>query len=128
LNPGATLVCRFKGVNPYNVRGYEILYMIMVFAPLGALLGFGVRKLACRKPSTWILMGAAVLVPSLLQEGVLSSVSGGPIRFDSAILGCCLIAGAFLLSFRSPNSTETARLYVQIRPNAHSRHCGGQQP
>lgn len=97
LNPGACLICRFKGVNPYNVSGYDILYMIMVFAPLGVLLGFGVQKLACRKPSTWILMGAAVLVPPLLQEGVLSTVSGCPFQFDRAILGCCLIAGAFLL-------------------------------
>jgi hypothetical protein len=128
LNPGATLVCRFKGVNPYNVRGYEVLYMIMVFAPLGVLLGFGVRKLACGKPSTWILMGAVVLVPPLLQEGVLSSVSGCPIRLDTAILGCGLIAGAFLLSFSSLNSMEAARLQVQFRPNAHSRQCGGQQP
>lgn len=128
LNPGAALVYRFKGINPYNVRGYEILYMITVFAPLGVFLGYGVRKLACQKPSTWILIGAAVLVPPVLQEGVLSSVSGCPFRLDNTILACGLIVGAFLLCFRSPNSVEKARLEVQSRPNAYSRHCGDHQP
>lgn len=97
LNPGAALVYRLKGVNPYHVRGYEILYMMMVFVPLGVFLRFGVQNPAGRNPSTWILIGAAILVPPLLQEGVLSSASGCPFHFESMILGCCLIAGAFLL-------------------------------
>ena len=98
LGPGAALVSRFKGVNPYNVGGYDVLYMMLVFAPLGALLRLGVRESTGRKPSTWIPMAAAVLLPPLLQEGIVSSVRGSPFHLASAILGCCLIAGGFLTS------------------------------
>jgi hypothetical protein len=98
LHPGASLVSRFKGVNPYNIVGYDVLYEILVFVPLGVLLGFGIRKGALRKPSSGSLFCVGVFVPPFLQEVVWSSVNRCSFRFESVVLGCCLIASASLLA------------------------------
>lgn len=97
LNPGASLVCRLKGVNAYNVGGYAVLYDLFVFAPLGVLVGFGARRPASRKLASRILICTGLLLPPCLQEGVLSSVGDRPFQLENVIIGFSLIAGAFFL-------------------------------
>jgi glycopeptide antibiotics resistance protein len=96
LTPGAILVSRFKGVNPYNVRGYGILYDFLVFVPLGVLLGFAVRKPFSQPFCSRVLVASGLFLPSLLQEGILAGVSGRPFHSGNLILGICLSLGAWL--------------------------------
>jgi len=96
LSPGAILVSRFKGVNPYNARGYEILYDFLVFAPLGVLLGFAARNPSSQVFFSMVLLGCGLLSPPLLKEGILADVSGCPFQPGNLILGICLSLGAWL--------------------------------
>ena len=96
LTPGAILVSRFKGVNPYNVRGYGTMYDFLVFVPLGIILGFAARKPFSPPFFSRALLGSGLLLPPLLEEGILAGVSGRPFQFGNLLLGICLSLGAWL--------------------------------
>ena len=96
LTPGAILVSRFKGVNPYNVRGYGTMYDFLLFAPLGVLLGFAARKPFSQPFFSRVVLASGLFLPSLLQEGILAGVSGRPFHFGNLILGICVALGAWL--------------------------------
>lgn len=95
--PGTILVSRFKGIKPYNLRGYEIMYDLLVFVPLGVLLGFAVRKPFAPPFVSRILLGSGLLAPPLLEESILAGVSGRPFQFGNLILGICLMFTAWLV-------------------------------
>ena len=96
LTPGAILVSRFKGVNPYNVRGYGTMYDFLLFVPLGVLLGFAARKPFSQPFFSRVVLASGLFLPSLLQEGILAGVSGRPFHFGNLILGICVALGAWL--------------------------------
>jgi len=97
VSPGPILVGRFKGINPYNLRGYEIIYDLVVFVPLGVLLGFAVRKPFAQPFVRRIMLGSGLLFPPLLEELILAGVSGRPFQFGNFILGICLTLTACLV-------------------------------
>jgi len=107
VNPGAAMVYLFKGVKSYNVRGYEVLYLIAVYAPLGVLLGLGTRRMDFRSPSYWILAAVAIGAPPILQEAAMSCACGCALQTARDILGCSMILGAFLLFFRRPRTGKS---------------------
>ena len=96
LNPGATLVHRFKGVGAYNVPGYGVLYDALVFVPLGLLLAFASRKPVLRLSTGRILFGAGMILPPLLLEGVLAGISRRSFSLGNLAFGIGFIAGVFL--------------------------------
>ncbi len=95
LNPGTSLVRYLKGMHMYNAYGYGILYDALALVPLGSLLALAARKTAWAKVHRWL--APALLLPPLLLEVVLASVSHRPFDLRSVVLGECLIGGAFLL-------------------------------
>ncbi len=97
LNPGASLICLFKGVGTPNVYGYGLLYDGLVFVPLGLLLAVATRDPVHRIYRRRILVTIGFLLPPLVFEIVLTLVSRRPFRVENVILGCCLILGAFLI-------------------------------
>jgi glycopeptide antibiotics resistance protein len=97
LNAGANLVYCFKGIDPYNVYGYGLLYDCLVFVPLGFALAFGARVAADRTRRRWAYFAVEFLLPPLLLEAVLFLVSHRPFQVGNVIVGICLILGAFLI-------------------------------
>jgi glycopeptide antibiotics resistance protein len=97
LSPGPILVGRFKGINPKNLPGYAITYDLVIFAPLGVLLGFAVRKPFSKPFFSRTLLASGLFLPSLLEELILAGVSGRPFQFGNLILGICLTLTTWLV-------------------------------
>lgn len=97
LNPGASLVRRFKGVGTLNVHGYGLVYDGIVFVPLGFLLALATRNSAYRSHRRQAIVVLGFLLPPIALEVVLTLVSRRPFRAENVILGICLILGAFLI-------------------------------
>jgi glycopeptide antibiotics resistance protein len=79
LGPGTVLAKSLRRVRPFEIAGYDFIYLALIFIPAGALLGMAVIPLGRREiPATLILSFELVLAPLIL-EWDLSYVSGRPV-------------------------------------------------
>ena len=97
LSPGAALLHRFFRLREPELRGYLVVYDLLLFVPLGLLLAYASRSRNSLILSQRImLLVGAVLPPSLL-EAVLASVRGSAYNWKDALLGVCLVLGSAAL-------------------------------
>jgi hypothetical protein len=98
LSPGTALAQSFRHVKPSELEGYDYIYYALAFLPAGALLGLAARKLGLLRLSTLFLLAAGFLLPPLVLERILMSVSGRPFSSANIVLSlfCALAASLWI--------------------------------
>ncbi len=120
LGPGAALFGHFLRLDSYDLWGCKLVYYGLVFVPLGCLWAAIAGRQEGEYVSKTCTLGAGVLLPSVLLEIVLVSVSNRSINSENLLLGILATGAATLLMsaycpsclsrpsselFRRPNST-----------------------
>jgi glycopeptide antibiotics resistance protein len=96
LGPGAALVRVFRSVRTEDLDGYHDIYYFLVFFPGGILLGICTKMIHRQSLASLTFLASAFLVPALLLELVLISVSGRPISVAYILLSALLAGGGSL--------------------------------
>jgi hypothetical protein len=76
LSPGAGLVELFIRIKTDELVAYSVLYDALVFLPMGFFLGLAARIIPCRSPFRELYLGLGIVVPAMLVETLLVSISG----------------------------------------------------
>ena len=90
FNPGTVLFCSLFPQSTYSVKGYKAMhyvYSALIFVPLGILMTLTVKIMRKQFFIQIIINSIAILLPSLLFEGILISVSGRAIRVENLLIG-----------------------------------------
>jgi hypothetical protein len=97
LGPGTALSRAFRMVRTTELDGYNYIYYFLVFFPGGILIGISARSIG-RSDRAVVYFSALTffLLPALLLEFVLVSVSGRPVSFEYLVLSVLLSAGGSL--------------------------------
>jgi hypothetical protein len=97
LGPGTSLIHTFRGVRTDELNGYRSIYYFLVFFPGGMLIGIAARSIRRRSPLPLSFVAFCFFVlPALVLEVVLVSVSGRAISFACVILSIVLPIGGAL--------------------------------
>ena len=105
LGPGTALVHWLGRSRPSEMEGYDYAYYLLVFLPGGFIFGLAVRKLTRPNFRLAIPIALGFLLPVILLEQILVSVSSRPISSRNIALSCCLIiAGCLWANADRPTS------------------------
>jgi glycopeptide antibiotics resistance protein len=105
LGPGTALVQWLGRFRLSELEGYEYVYYLLVFLPSGFIFGLATRKLNWRSLKLKIPIALGFLLPVLLLEQILVSVSSRPISSHNLALSLCLIiAGCLWANADRPSS------------------------
>ncbi len=92
MRPGAALLSRVFFVSPYRIREFDALSLVILFVPVGLLLGMasaawsGVRRV--------VLVGVGALVLAFVPEALTTLLLGHPLLSGRVLLGAVLtVAG-----------------------------------
>ena len=96
LGPGAALVHWFGRARANELEGYNYVYYLLVFLPTGTILGVAVRKSNWRNFKMAFPIALGVVLPAILLEQILVSVSSRPISVHTIALSLCLIVAGCL--------------------------------
>jgi glycopeptide antibiotics resistance protein len=98
LGPGTALARLFRLVRTHELNGYSYIYYFLVFFPGGAIMGIAARKPAARSnfAARALLASGCILLPPLLLEFVLVSVSGRGFSPGYPMLSALLAIGGSL--------------------------------
>jgi hypothetical protein len=97
FGPGAVMVRPFRYVRTGELNAYNDIYYFLVFFPGGILLGLAAKTFGGRtRMASAVFLCAFLLLPVLLLEFVLVSVSGRQISFAYLALSIALAAGGVL--------------------------------
>jgi VanZ like protein len=94
LGPGLGLAQLFHRTRPSEVQIYNDIYYLVVFFPVGCLLGIGARKLAMQKLLGPLLVGFFIAPVSL--QIILLHTGGRLYSFSDLVLSPLLAIGAAL--------------------------------
>jgi glycopeptide antibiotics resistance protein len=99
IGPGAALAHKFMRIVAINLEGYPVAYVALVFIPAGLLLGMIARKEPSRTRAGRFLLLLGFLLPSLVYEFILVSISGKSVSSWEVFL-CLLLTllGAWLMN------------------------------
>ena len=96
LGPGTALFKHLFALNAFETRGYELVYYGLVFVPLGCLLAFIVKTQDGPAISRNILLGGGILLPAVVHEVLLASVSGRSVSLENLLRGSVLTAATLV--------------------------------
>jgi glycopeptide antibiotics resistance protein len=96
LGPGTALVHWLGRARPGELEGYDYVYYLLVFLPGGFIFGVAVRKLNSLNFKLAIPIALGFLLPAILLEQILVSVSSRPISLHTIALSLCLIIAGSL--------------------------------
>ncbi|MDR4497853.1 MAG: hypothetical protein MRK02_08045 [Candidatus Scalindua sp.] len=88
LNPGTILFSSLFRQITYCVTGFKAIhyvYYALIFVPLGILMALAVKKIRKQSLIQIITISISVLLPSIIFEGVLVSVSGRAVRVENLL-------------------------------------------
>ncbi len=99
LSPGAALAHKFSRVIASELDGYLVTYDVLIFLPVGLLLGMIARKVPSHEAAGRLLLLLGFLLPSVLYQFLLVWVSGKAVCLWEIILCLLLtILGAWLIN------------------------------
>jgi glycopeptide antibiotics resistance protein len=96
LGPGTALVHWFGRARADELDGYNYVYYLLVFLPAGAILGIAVRNSNWRNFKMAFPIALGLVLPAILLEQILVSVSSRPISVHTIALSLCLIIAGCL--------------------------------
>lgn len=96
LGPGTGLAQRFRRVIPSELEGYNYIYYAFVFVPAGVLLGSLAGRIGTRWMEGALLLAASTVLPPVILELILKSVSGRAFSCVNLILSVLLTIGGGL--------------------------------
>jgi glycopeptide antibiotics resistance protein len=96
LGPGTSLARLIRRVKPSELVVYKYVYYALLFFTGGILLGITCRKLDMKRITTYLPLGAALLLPPIFLEIILVHVSGRARSLGDIVLGFCLAVGGSL--------------------------------
>jgi glycopeptide antibiotics resistance protein len=109
LSPGAGLVSEFIRIKTSELVAYAVLYESLVFIPIGFLLGLAGRDIANHSTLYKVGIAACIILPAILLETALVSVSGRPPSMLQLFTSIGLtIAGMIWINLDSPASSSEA--------------------
>ena len=88
LNPGTILFSSLFRQSTYSVTGYKAMhyvYYALIFVPLGILMALAVKTIRKQSLIQIITISISVLLPSIIFEGILVSVSGRAVRVENLL-------------------------------------------
>jgi len=91
LGPGTALAKSVRRVRPFEMRGYDFIYLALIFIPAGALVGMALIPLGRREIPASLILSIELVSAPLILEWVLSYVSGGPVHFRSVAISLILV-------------------------------------
>jgi hypothetical protein len=103
FSPGAALVQKLVRIKTNELIAYAVLYDSLIFLPVGFLIGLAARRVPLSKRIWALELLIAVIVPSVLLEGLLVWVSGRQVSLAQVGLTLALtIAGIAWMNLDSP--------------------------
>jgi hypothetical protein len=96
LGPGTALAKSIRLVKPAELEGYNYIYYILIFCLPGTILGIAARNLRAPGVVAFLRLVSAILIPAILLEWILSSISGRSFSFDYLRLSVLFAAGGYL--------------------------------
>lgn len=76
LGPGPALARVLRWIRPKELDGYSDIYYAIVFFPAGIALGLLARSGQGRRKAAWLFFAVLLIIPTLLFEYLLMTVSG----------------------------------------------------
>lgn len=97
LSAAAALTHTFSDISTVNLGGYVIVYETLIFLPAGVLIGITARGWAVWKTADRLLVAGVLVLPPVLLELLLMSVSGRRILFENILFSLFFgVAGTWL--------------------------------
>jgi hypothetical protein len=96
LGPGTALARLLRKVRPAELQGYMDIYYLLVFFPVGIILGMAAQ--AQSRPRLLSLWGIVLyfILPAFLLEFILVQISGRAFSTSTLLLSLSLIVAGFL--------------------------------
>lgn len=121
LGPGVGLAQLLRRARPGEVQLYDDVFYLMVFLPVGCLLGMIARELGMRTLLGPFLVG--LFIAPITLHVLLQRVSGGLFAFRGVALSSLVVAGAALwintdrFSRRNDNLRPNGREHLSVKVN-----------
>lgn len=96
LNPGVNLFCSLFSINTSSIFGYKFMYYVyyfVVFVPLGVLMTLTVKMMRNRFCIKILIICGGILLPSIILEGILVSVSGRDLKLENLLISVMFMIG-----------------------------------
>jgi hypothetical protein len=106
LGPGVALASFFRHIKTGELNGYNDIYYFMIFFIGGALLGISIRSIRGKRAVLLSFLCLGFIVPALLLELSLISLSGRPFSWQLVLLSITFaVAGALWINADSTTIT-----------------------
>ena len=101
MGPGAAVAGQFARLNPYDLRGFNWLYLLIALGLPGAVVGVIVQREQLSLAPRALAIAVGTVVPALALEAMLHRISGQPIGAEDLSIGPSVALGSALVSMRA---------------------------
>jgi hypothetical protein len=96
LGPGAALAKLLRKIRPSELEGYNDIYCVLVFFPVGIILGIAAERRIQSNAMIILSLALYSTAPALLLELILVRVSGRSFSVSNFLFSALLVVGGFL--------------------------------